>query len=73
MRHRYLKVARWSVGGLLVALLVWLAASVLQRTALDVDLDARSATAETAVGELECRKTLAGRFPFVTLTCREGP
>ncbi len=70
MRRRY--IAFRSVGTvLLVVLVVWLVASVLRNTALDVDLDARSATAETAVGGLACRKTLSGSFPFVTLACQE--
>ena len=70
MRRRY--IAFWSVGtALLVVFVVWLVASVLRNTALDVDLEARSATAETTVGELVCRKTLSGRFPFLTVTCEE--
>lgn len=71
MRRRY-KAVFWSVGTvLLVLFVVWLAASALRNTALEVDLGARSATAETAVGRLACRKKLSGSFPFVALTCRE--
>lgn len=72
MRRRYLRIALWSVGVLLVALgVVWLAASLLQHTTLNVDPGARSAATQTAVGGLECRKTLTPRFPFVALTCAQ--
>ncbi len=70
MRRR--KVVLRSVGGLLAVLLgLWLASSLLSRTVLEVDPDARRATAQTAVGRLECRKTLTPGFPFVALTCKE--
>ncbi len=71
MRHRFVKVALWSVGSGLLLLTLWLAFYLLSSTTLEVDVGGRKASAEAGVGTLACRKTLSGTPPFFTLTCRD--
>ena len=58
-------------GVLIVALVVWLVAGVLEQTTITTDLGRREASAEATLGNLSCRKDLKTTFPFFTLRCRE--
>ena len=70
MRRRSTKLVLWSAGAIsALGLALWLAFFLLSNTTVRVD--GRGPAAETAVGNLSCRKTLSGTFPFFTLTCRE--
>lgn len=73
MRHHHpVQLVLGSAAALVaLALLVWLVAAVLGRTTLTVQGSRGEATAETTLGQLECRKTLKTTFPFIALSCRD--
>lgn len=74
MRRR--RVFVWGLGGtLFVVLMFWLILGVLETTTLTASLERREASAETTLGNLQCRKELKSSFPFFALTCRDvrGP
>lgn len=74
MRRR--RVFVWGLGGaLFVVLMFWLILGVLETTTLTASLERREASAETTLGNLQCRKELKASFPFFVLTCRDvrGP
>lgn len=74
MRRR--RVFVWGLGGtLFVVLMFWLILGVLETTTLTASLERREASAETTLGNLQCRKELKTNFPFFVLTCRDvrGP
>ena len=61
----------WLLGALAtVALVAGLAVLLLSSTSFSVDAENGSATTETALGDVSCRKTLSAAFPFVRLECR---
>ncbi len=69
MRRR---VFIWVLGSVAAAaLVVWLVLGVLEQTTFSTDLRRREASAETTLGNLNCRKDLKTTFPFFTLRCRE--
>ena len=69
------RVFSWVLGtvGSIVALLlvIWLVSSILSRTTLNADPKGREVAAETAFGNLKCRKTLSATFPFFVLKCQD--
>lgn len=72
MRYRRaLKIALWASGLLLTLwLLFQLVVTVFAGTEITVDLERREATAQTTLGDLNCRKELKAAFPFFTFTCQ---
>jgi len=70
-RRRALKLSLWASTLLLTLwLLFQLVVTVFADTEITVDLERREATAQTTLGDLNCRKEFKASFPFVTFTCQ---